>query len=115
MTTQAGGQTSLTAEQIRQLLALIENGDADKDEHVRPLQRIVDAADLVRVAEQLLAETVADARAIPAHKKRVVIRDGDVLLVDQPIADHSPHRYGWDAIGAVLGITKQRAHKKFSG
>lgn len=109
------GQGSFTAEQIRQLLTAIEHGDAEKDEHVRPLQRIVDAADLVRLAEQLLAETVADARAIPAHKKRVVVRDDNVVLVDQPIADHSPHRYGWDAVGAVLGITKQRAHKKFSG
>lgn len=112
---QARGQGSFTMEQIRRLLDAIEDGATDKIEHIRPLQRIADAQDLIRLAEQLLAETVADARAIPAHKRRVVVRDdGDILLVDQPIADHSPHRYGWDAIGAVLGITKQRAHKKFS-
>lgn len=111
---QIQGQTSITAEQIRGLLAAIEDG-TDVAEHLRPLQRIKDARDLVRLAEQLLEETVADARAIPAKRKRAVLEAGKVQLVDQSAADHSPARYGWDVIGAVLEISKQRAHKRFSG
>ena len=112
---QIDGQGTFTVAQIRKLLEAIETGEADLPEHARPLQRILDAKDLVGLAEQLLAETVADARAIPAKQKRAVLEDGNVRLVDQSAADHSQARYGWDVIGAVLGITKQRAHKKFSG
>lgn len=112
---QIEGQGTFTVAQIRKLLEAIETGEADLPEHARPLQRILDAKDLVRLGEQLLEETVADARAIPAKRKRAVIEAGNVTLVDQSAADHSQARYGWDVIGAVLGITKQRAHKRFSG
>lgn len=115
MTDQSTGQGSITAEQMRGILAAIEAGETDRPEHLRPLQRIKDARDLVHLAEQLLEETVADARAIPAKGKRAVFNEGNVRLVFQAAADHSKSRYGWDVIGAVLGITKQRAHKKFSG
>lgn len=111
---QIEGQGSFTIEQIRGLLAAIED-PSDVGEHQRPLQRVKDTRDLVRLAEQLLEETVADARAVPAKGKRAIVEDGRVHLIFQTAADHSKARYGWDAIGAVLGITKQRAHKKFSG
>lgn len=112
---QTQGQGSFTIEQIRVLLTAIEDGETDVIEHLRPLQRIQDAKDLIRLGEQLLEETVADARAIPAEKKRVVLaEDGAMVLDVQRAADHSQHRYGWDVIGAILGITKQRAHKRFS-
>ena len=113
---QIQGQGSFTVEQIRRLLEAIETGEADLPEHSRPLQRILDAKDLVRLAEQLLEETVADARSIPAKGKRAIYEDdGSVHLVFQSAADHSQARYGWDSIGGVLGISKQRAHKRFSG
>ena len=112
---QTQGQGSFTVEQIRKLLEAIETGEADLPEHSRPLQRILDAKDLVGLAEQLLEETVADARSIPAKGKRAIFDEGTVHLIFQSAADHSKSRYGWDVIGAVLGITKQRAHKKFSG
>ena len=112
---QIEGQGSLTVEQIRGLLTAIEAGATDVAEHVRPLQRIKDTKDLVRLAEQLLNETVADARAIPAAGKRASLEEGRVVVVDQTAADKSSSRYGWDVIGAALGISKQRAHKKFSG
>ena len=108
------GQASFTAEQIRDLLTAIEAGANDVGEHLRPLQRIKDANDLVRLAEQLVRETVADARAIPADRKRAVLDGRHVHLVDQRAGDTSSSRYGWDVIGSTLGITKQRAHKKFT-
>lgn len=115
MSAEIEGQTSFTAEQIRQYLELAETFDPDAHPNSRPLRRIKDAAQVLHLAEQLLRETVADARAIPASGKRAILENGHVQLVDQAAADKSSSRYGWDVIGAALGITKQRAHKKYSG
>lgn len=105
-------QASLTGMQIRALLDEIESPEPTA---AAPLQRIRDAAALIERAEALLAEAVADARAVPAEGRRAVVREKVVSLEKQKPADKSNGRYGWDVIGYALGVSPQRAHKKFVG
>lgn len=109
------GQTTFTGEQIRGLLDMVDGANGDSRPE-RPVRRIQEAAQLVKLAEELLRETVADARAIPAEGLRAVVdEDGAVRLVSQAPNDKSRSRYGWDAVGAGLGVSKQRAWKKYAG
>lgn len=101
-------QPSLTGERIRAILARIE------DPTTSPLERIRSAAEVAQASEELIAECVADARQVPGKGRRAAIRAGKLVAVPKAASDHSAALYGWDVIGWVLGVTKQRAHQRYA-
>lgn len=97
---QVPGQMSFTTSEIRSALAEVET-PAIETEIFRPLARIEAAAAVVRLAQELLVEQVAEARAARHPRSRVVLVDGEPTEVDRgrsPV----PEVYSWEVIANVL-------------
>ena len=115
---------TITHELIRaQLDATTSTGpirpEAEALEPVSHIERIRAAKRLVDYSEQLLAEVIADARAVPARGIYYTVGAdhgyGHTMLRREALtSDRSPSRYGWDVIGWALGISKQAAAQRFS-
>lgn len=96
------GQMSFTASEIRSALAEVETPETEA-EIFRPLARIESAAAVVRLAQQLLDEQVAEARAARHPRSRVVLVGGEPTEVARgksPV----PEVYSWDVIAKVLTL-----------
>lgn len=98
---QIPGQMTTTAAEIRSALAEVDNPQTDR-EIFRPLARIEAAAEMVRLAEQLLREQIADARAMRDPKLRAVMTE--VGMIEEGPRGKSPTQqvYSWEVIASVL-------------
>lgn len=90
-------------------------------EHVANLAQLEQAKQLMALARDFLQETVHDLRAVTDNKQRVITEQTNehapprFELVDRHARDTSTARYGWDVIGAVLGVSAQAAQSRFRG
>ncbi len=112
---------TFTTQQARQLLDTLAEWtpglDAETD-----LAAPVAAKDLHSlVKHRLIPEVVTDLRSLTAQGFHAEVTPGDswtrrppkVRLRKRTAADRSNQRWTWDAIGAVLGMSKQAARQRF--
>jgi len=89
-------------------------------QHVVELAQLDQAKQLMELTRDLLQETVHDLRAVNDNKQRVIAEQtseqapAHFKLVERHARDTSTAKYGWDVIGAVLGVSAQAAQSRFS-
>lgn len=114
-------QTNITMLQIQELLEAINNPDPKitAPSYIADLHQLENAKRLMELARDFLQETVHDLRAVQDSKQRVIAtttthKNQRFELADRHIRDTSNARYGWDVIGAALGVSAQAAQSRFT-
>ena len=112
---------TFTTQQARQLLDTLADWTPglDVESDLAALGAVADLHDLVK--HRLTAEVVTDLRSLTAQGFYAEVTPGDawtrrppkVRLRKRTAADRSNHRWTWDAIGGVLGMSKQAARQRF--
>lgn len=119
-------QQTLTSAQITTLIEAIaldhqrDNSSPGQPhaEYEQELERVQLASALVSACQRQLAEIVSELRA--QTDRQHIVRaehdeDGSVRFVERErlAHDRSNRRYGWQVIGAALGVTAQAAQARF--
>lgn len=98
----------------------ITSRDVMAPQHVVDIAQLDYAKQLMELTRDFLQEAVHDLRAVIDTKQRVIAEQTKgqaplhLELVDRHVRDTSTARYGWDVIGAALGVSAQAAQSRFS-